>query len=178
MFKNLTFLLVILCLVISLVGCSGNETKVDACYACQQQKEVTNFKKTGYYLCSECASNSTTRKCSDCGKNGVVAKGSENNGTWLCDECYADLFTTYLGFPAPGFWSTDYFSILPWFFLYTVGYFLYGLSKNRLQLLTKSICPPLGWIGRKSVIIYMLHQPLVYGLLYVWYEISFLLQKC
>ena len=85
-------------------------------------------------------------------------------------EWYANLFTTYLGFTEPGFYSTDYFSIVPWFFLYLTGYFLYSfMGKNcgATKLLTTSICSPLGWIGRHSLIIYMLHQPVIYGVLCV-----------
>ena len=40
---------------------------------------------------------------------------------------YRNLFTTFLGFPMPGFYSSDYFSLLPWFFLYESGYFFYGI---------------------------------------------------
>ena len=42
-------------------------------------------------------------------------------------ECYSSLFSTYLGFPEPGFWSTDYFSVVPWFFLFVTGYFVYRI---------------------------------------------------
>ena len=93
---------------------------------------------------------------------------------WLPSEWYANLFTSYLGFPAPGFWSTDYFSILPWFFLYAVGYFCYSIvltsdsADATRNALSKSICPALGWIGRNALIIYMLHQPVVYGVLILW----------
>lgn len=94
-------------------------------------------------------------------------------------EWYANGFTTYLGFDEVGFYSSDYFSILPWFILYITGYFCYGIVFHRkpkcgiencpvVVFLQKSICPPLGWIGRKSLVIYMLHQPLIYGVLYIW----------
>ena len=97
----------------------------------------------------------------------------------LPNEWYANELSTYFGFPMAGFFSTDYFSILPWFFLYVTGYFWYGMVFHRkpkcgiencplVIFLQKSKCPPLGWIGRKSFIIYMLHQPVVYGLLYIW----------
>ena len=93
---------------------------------------------------------------------------------YLPRELYSSMFATYLGFTEPGFWSTDYFSLFPWFFMYAVGYFTYSffMKSDRANasrnLLSKSICSPLGWIGRNSLIIYMLHQPVVYGILMVW----------
>lgn len=90
---------------------------------------------------------------------------------------YSSLFGSYLGFTEPGFWSTDYFSVLPWFFMYLIGYFTYSVvfkgKEGRgkaitKQIMEKSICPPLGWIGRNSLIIYMLHQPVIYGILMIW----------
>jgi len=90
-------------------------------------------------------------------------------------ELYSSWLSTYLGFPEPGFWSTDYFSLLPWFFLYAVGYFAYKIvfmreEKTQIkEIMEKSICSPLGWIGRNSLVIYMLHQPVIYGVLYLWF---------
>ena len=43
---------------------------------------------------------------------------------------YSNLFTTFLGFPEISFFSTDYFSLLPWAFLYFSGYFLYRMWKE------------------------------------------------
>lgn len=95
-------------------------------------------------------------------------------------EWYANFVSTYWGFTEQGFYSTDYFSIVPWFFLYLTGYFLYSLYMEEYckeylsrgsklkQTLSSSICPPLGWVGRHSLIIYMLHQPIVYGVLFIW----------
>ena len=84
------------------------------------------------------------------------------------EEWYANGFTTYLGFPESGFFSADYYTIFPWFFLFMTGYFLYSLyakykTKKVEKVLKASICPPLGWVGRHALIIYMIHQPVIYG---------------
>lgn len=84
----------------------------------------------------------------------------------LPEGWYANLFTAYLGFPEPGFYSSDYFAVFPWIFLYITGYFLYGIFQKRdwLRHLRVS-CMPLEWLGSRSLIIYLLHQPIVYGML-------------
>lgn len=87
----------------------------------------------------------------------------------LPEELYANLFTTLWGFPARDFFSTDYFSVFPWYFLFLTGYFLYHLmqEKELLQRLPDIHIAPLEWIGKHSLILYLLHQPVVYGVLYL-----------
>lgn len=82
---------------------------------------------------------------------------------------YSGRFMTYLGFTEPGFFSTDYFSLFPWIFLFILGYYLYKNINNRNdkdKILSKK---GIGWIeaiGKKSLPIYLLHQPMIYlGLL-------------
>lgn len=85
----------------------------------------------------------------------------------LPQELYRNLFTAYLGFPAPGFFSTDYFPLIPWFFLFATGYFLYRILEERdlnQRLFSKGQVPLLNWMGRHSLLIYLLHQPVLYGL--------------
>lgn len=100
-------------------------------------------------------------------------------GDWkllaLPEEWYANLFTAYLGFPAANFWSTDYFSVIPWLFLYWTGYFLYIIFEKSglLKHFTGIRIKPLEWIGRHSLILYLLHQPVIYGGLYVLFEVLF-----
>lgn len=80
-------------------------------------------------------------------------------------------FMTFLGFTGSGFYSTDYFSLMPWFFLFACGYFFYHIAKgkNCLHKLSdeKINIRFLSWMGRHSLVIYMLHQPVIYGTLYV-----------
>ena len=76
-----------------------------------------------------------------------------------------------LGFISPGFYSADYFPLLPWFFLFLIGTALGGwcLAHRENRLLTVSLAGALTWPGRHSLIIYVLHQPVLYGISYlIW----------
>ena len=80
---------------------------------------------------------------------------------------YRNDLTAYLGFPQRGFFSTDYFPLIPWFFLFVAGYFLQRLLDEKglnEKLFAKGEIPVLNWIGRHSLIVYLLHQPILYGL--------------
>ena len=96
------------------------------------------------------------------------------NGFWnlpggrlaLPQALYASYPTAYLGFMPKSFFSTDYFPLLPWLFLFWAGYFLHHLvGRGRLAPLRRSVCPPLGWMGRHSLVLYLLHQPVILGVL-------------
>ncbi len=69
---------------------------------------------------------------------------------------------TPLGFPYPGFRSSDYAPILPWFFLFLCGFFFYYLFEKRpaWRSAARRPIPLLSFIGQKSLLIYLLHQPL------------------
>ncbi len=83
----------------------------------------------------------------------------------LPGELYRNMATAYLGFPFPGFRSTDYFSLVPWLFLFLTGYFLFRLTGQRLAAAPDlGRCAPLEALGRRSLLVYMLHQPVLYGL--------------
>ncbi|HJD28603.1 MAG TPA: DUF1624 domain-containing protein [Candidatus Blautia avicola] len=83
----------------------------------------------------------------------------------LPDGLYSGIFTI-LGFPGPGFYSSDYFPVLPWIFLYWTGWFLHPVlmkSKGIRSLLSIRI-PLLSVIGRKTIWVYVLHQPILMGI--------------
>ena len=84
-----------------------------------------------------------------------------------------NLFTTYLGFPQKGFFSADYFSLLPWFFLFLTGFYLYQLvQKNHMmEKLFSWRVPGFDVIGRHSLLIYLLHQPAVFGISWLLFQI-------
>lgn len=91
----------------------------------------------------------------------------------LLTGLYVNYATAYFGFYPWWFYSTDYFALLPWLFLFWAGYFLYGVvGRRRMEPLRRSVCPPLGWLGRHSLLLYLLHQPVIYGVLLVVFRVS------
>lgn len=82
-------------------------------------------------------------------------------------DWYANHFTTYLGFPHNGFRSSDYFPLFPWLFLFFTGYFFNGCVKKwlpKIKFLRFDI-PILSFLGKHSLLIYLLHQPIIYVVL-------------
>ena len=69
--------------------------------------------------------------------------------------------------PAAGFAiSAVLFALLPWLFLFWAGYYLHkAVGRRRMEPLRRSVCPALGWMGRHSLLLYLLHQPVIYGVL-------------
>ena len=87
----------------------------------------------------------------------------------LPEGLYRNDFTAFLGFPHSGFRSTDYFALLPWFFLFLTGYFIYRLAEKKgwLAHLPDLQLPVLNLLGRYSLYVYMAHQPVIYGILWL-----------
>ena len=80
---------------------------------------------------------------------------------------YRNYLTTYLGFPFPQFYSTDYFSVFPWIFLFLTGFYLWGIfERNKwwYNPILQVRVPILNFLGRHSLLIYLLHQPVIYAL--------------
>ena len=98
-----------------------------------------------------------------------VSSGRVGIGSWqvlLPQSLYVNYFTAFLGFYPFWFYSADYYALLPWLFLFWAGYFLHSVvGWERMGLLRHSVCPSLGWMGRHSLLLYLLHQPVIYGVL-------------
>ncbi len=96
----------------------------------------------------------------------------------LPQSWYRGALGAWLGFPPPEFASSDYFPLLPWGFLFLAGYYLYGVLKKRrpkgggskasTEMGTAWPERMLCFLGRYSLVVYLLHQPLLYGILYLW----------
>ena len=90
----------------------------------------------------------------------------------LPEHLYANYLTAYLGFPSPSFASADYFPLIPWFFLYLTGYFLYRYCSERgfLQKLPALKFAPLNFLGKNSLLVYLVHQPFIYGVMLLIFQ--------
>ena len=83
------------------------------------------------------------------------------------EQLYLNKFTTYVGFTEAGFFSSDYFSLMPWFFLYLAGYYCLRFCEalGGLPKIFDYGSGCLSFFGRRSLLVYLLHQPLLYLLL-------------
>ncbi|MCQ2471394.1 MAG: DUF1624 domain-containing protein [Clostridia bacterium] len=88
---------------------------------------------------------------------------------------YKNYITTFFGFKFDGFKSSDYFPLIPWIFLFFAGYFFFKfLKKNGIVdkwVKTEPTKEVFTTIGRNSFWIYMAHQPVVYGVLYIIFKL-------
>lgn len=75
---------------------------------------------------------------------------------------YACKYLSFIGFRSSDFVSSDFFSIIPWLFLYIFGIFLWRIIKNKNADKYFYIkIPLLNTIGRYSLVIYLAHQPII-----------------
>ena len=84
---------------------------------------------------------------------------------------YRNLLTAYLGFPTRAFVSMDYFPMLPWIFLFIAGYFGNRILRAKgwdEKLFSRGNVPVLNWLGRHTLPIYLIHQPVLYGLCMIY----------
>jgi len=82
------------------------------------------------------------------------------------------------GLHSNNFQSLDYFPIFPWFGIILIGLFigklLYSKNKRTFEIKENSnnIIKFISYLGKKSLIIYLLHQILLYGLFYFFSYLS------
>lgn len=85
---------------------------------------------------------------------------------------YSTNWLSPLGIHSGTFQSADYFPLFPWIFVFAAGTFLgKPAAEGKFPEFTyRSQVPILSWFGRHALIIYLAHQPIIYGacLLFVW----------
>jgi uncharacterized membrane protein len=84
---------------------------------------------------------------------------------------YGPVYLLPLGIHPQGFTSVDYTPLFPWFGVVLIGMgigeFLYPGGERRFTAphIPESIVPPLSFLGRHSLLIYLVHQPIIILLL-------------
>lgn len=84
---------------------------------------------------------------------------------------YAYEWLSWLGFPGPHFASGDYYPPLPFSLLFLAGTSLGVVikAKGAPRALQSLRCQPLEYVGRHALPIYVIHQPLILGVLKLVY---------
>ena len=82
---------------------------------------------------------------------------------WLPHKLYTYVGLEPFGLPTESFSSSDYFPIIPFFFLFMFGYFSWKLIKNTkfINKIAHFRFKPINFVGEKSIWFYLLHQPII-----------------
>lgn len=92
---------------------------------------------------------------------GIFLSGMHFDFPWLL----------WLGFVPNGFYSLDYFPLIPWFGVFVLGLAFgkafYSGEKRSFQLgFNHALVEPVAFLGRHSLAAYLLHQPLLIAVLF------------
>ncbi len=81
----------------------------------------------------------------------------------LPNAMFSCKYLAFLGLPSDDFFSADFFPLIPWLFLFFFGVFLwrYIALRGRDGVFRFDV-PALSFFGRHSLIIYLIHQPILY----------------
>lgn len=86
----------------------------------------------------------------------------------LPDALYCFPPLAVIGLPDKGFFSTDYFPLVPWLFLFVCGFFIWRcIVKAEAEQFFGRRVPVLDFIGKYTLWIYMIHQPVLMGICFL-----------
>lgn len=73
-----------------------------------------------------------------------------------------------IGFPSSSFKSSDYFPVIPWIFIFFSGTYLgKAASTGKFPKFSyKKRIPFFSWLGRHALVIYIVHQPVIWCICY------------
>jgi uncharacterized membrane protein len=104
--------------------------------------------------------------------SGLTALVLIGIGAYLNVQAVAVPWLIWLGLPQSGVWMVDYYPLLPWAGVallgVTIGNTLYPAGTRRFALPDRSgwlLFGALQWLGRHALPIYLIHQPVLFGVL-------------
>jgi len=101
-------------------------------------------------------------------------------GIYLSNLRFETNYFMWLGLIPKNFYTFDYFPILPWFGILLVGIFLgkvfYPSGKRNFQLpiYKGNVVNLFSFLGKNSLIIYFIHQPIILSILFLLGQTEFL----
>ena len=113
----------------------------------------------------------------------------KNTGSWGIAAClvlfaltwgipkavYPLPYLAWLGFPSSGFVSGDYYPLIPFVFMYLTGFFAAQAAQaSSLEAPAWAYAnpiPALAVLGRHALPFYLLHQPVILGVLELVYSV-------
>ncbi|MCX7842257.1 MAG: DUF1624 domain-containing protein [Clostridia bacterium] len=100
---------------------------------------------------------------------GIIALGAYTSGLQASND-----YLFPFGVTSPDFSSSDYYSLVPW-----MGLFLYGMFLSRVLYKKKTSLFPfriddtvINFLGRHTLVAYLIHQPVIIGVLSVIKQIN------
>ena len=95
--------------------------------------------------------------------------GAGNLRLYLPKDIYLSNNFMVLGFLSPKASYSDYFPLLPWAFSFLAGTFLgkYANEEKFPNFMYKSRIPFFSLLGKNAFFVYLIHQPLAYGVFYL-----------
>ena len=89
------------------------------------------------------------------------------------DFFYNTNFFFPLGMYNASFYSSDYFPFFPWIFVFLFGTYIGKFIKehNMPSFMYKTHSKALSYLGKHALVIYVAHQPILYGVLWLIFTI-------
>ena len=96
--------------------------------------------------------------------------------TWSIPKAvYPIPYLAWLGFPGPDFDSGDYYPLIPFLFMYLTGFFaartVQKANRKAPAWAYVNLIPALASLGRHALPFYLLHQPVILGVLELIYSV-------
>jgi len=103
----------------------------------------------------------------------IVGIGSVLLGMYFLTLSVSNPYLFWLGLTTNSFYTLDYFPLFPWFGIVLIGIFI-GQTMYPTLLVTHSkkqeippFLKPISYLGKHSLLIYLLHQPILFGILFL-----------
>ena len=99
----------------------------------------------------------------------LVAAGAVAPGGYVAELTGSTIWLLPFGVMPANFASMDYYPLFPWYGVFVMGAAAGKTLYAQQTSLFPALTPPrwLVWLGRRSLAIYLLHQPLILGMLYL-----------